>query len=209
MKKLLVIVLAVFFANAALFAEGWQVNAGIHLSKLTVSDEDNDYREQESNTPISIAIAKEFKKTESGDWLLELSLMTGEKYEEKYLGYSISAAFEIKMKTAFFASLYYQFNTSIAALKPYAGLGLGAASLKVSDVASASGSPFVNGSASGTNFAYQLAIGANYFFNENIAAGLGYGYRYYGSIEIDWDSNDKQIIDVDSRGLFAKVTYRF
>ncbi|MDR2905212.1 MAG: porin family protein [Helicobacteraceae bacterium] len=195
MKKLLAVVLATLFANGALLAkdsgaEGWQISAGLHMSKFKVESE------SENNTPISLAIAKEIMKTKSGDLLLEASLMTPEKYELSYYGI---VDIEIKTKMVFFGSLYYQFNTSVPSLKPYAGLGLGLAFLE------AKGGFCVTGycesdSTSDTSLAYQLAIGANYFFNKNVAAGLGYAIRDYGSIED---------VNVDSSGLFLSATYKF
>ncbi|MDR2906321.1 MAG: porin family protein [Helicobacteraceae bacterium] len=189
MKKLLVIVLAVFFANAALAAEvrsnapkassnasanpntssssdgsdGWQVSAKIHMSKFKVSgtfldldDGFKSYSGSKSNTPFSIAIAKEIMKSDSGDLLFEASFMTGEKHEEtdsysesdSYdYGYghtenatvTISTSGKAEMKMALFASLYYQFNIpSVAGLKPYLGAGLGLAKLKATQSATLS-----------------------------------------------------------------------
>ncbi|MDR2905599.1 MAG: outer membrane beta-barrel protein [Helicobacteraceae bacterium] len=251
MKKLLAIVLAVFFANAALAAEsrlsgsnassnssssnsstpdgseGWQISVGAHLSKFKVSDEEESYTK--NNTPFSIAIAKEIAKRDSGDWLLEFSLMTAEKWDEKaseidyYYGaaHTISATFEIETEYALFASLYYQFNTLDGAFKPYIGAGLGLASIKPTLTGCVSG-PYVNGcvsflktkdnsdDSSSITGAFQFSLGANYFFTKNVAAGLGWGYRNYGSIKIEYDDpSDNFTIKVSSSGLFGKLTYRF
>jgi opacity protein-like surface antigen len=208
------------------------------MSKFKVSEPDllddafdHSFGGSKSNTPFSIAIGKEISKNNSGDWLLEFSLMTGEKYEGSlkesyaYTDYwgdtyseSYSIALEVKMTMALFASMYYQFNVpSVAGLKPYLGAGLGLASIKasLSDTYCESDPYYGNdcdsdtlGDASGTNLAYQLALGADYFFNKNVALGLGWGYRNYGSVKIDYGRrNDK--VDLSSSGLFGKLTYRF
>ncbi|MDR2904817.1 MAG: outer membrane beta-barrel protein [Helicobacteraceae bacterium] len=237
MKKLLVVILVVFFANAALAAEsrlkssgsagvsaenssvvnsseGWQINAGIHMSKFKVSA--GDTSDSKNNTPFSLAIAKEISTSNSGGVLFELSLMTGEKYEdsEEYSDGSagVKAEIEMKMQMALFASLYYQFNTAVTGLKPYIGAGLGLASLKLSlsgswdeyDPLFGSDSGSVSISETANSFAYQLGLGANYFFSKNIAAGLGWGYRDYGSL--DWYGEK---VKMKSSGLFGKLTYRF
>ncbi|MDR2904865.1 MAG: outer membrane beta-barrel protein [Helicobacteraceae bacterium] len=212
MKKLLAVVLAVFFASGALLADdGWQISAGAHMSKFKAEGE------SENNTPFSLAIGKEIMKSDSGNALLEFSLMTGEKYEEseseEYYGDSYSFNAKVEMKMAFFASLYYQFNVpSVAGLKPYLGAGLGLAFLKASisesyDI-SGYGSFSASDSFSDTVIAYQLGLGADYFFNKNIGAGLGYAMRDYGELK---GSGDYYIVSakMKSSGLFAKLTYRF
>ncbi|MDR2905649.1 MAG: outer membrane beta-barrel protein [Helicobacteraceae bacterium] len=235
MKKLLVVILAASFANGALLADdGWQISIGAHMSKFKVSSGRDS--ESEKNTSLSIAIGKEIMKTDSGNLLLELSFMTPEKweysesYKEKeyvsgsyYYNYSGSGSVKAEMKMALFANLYYQFNTAVAGLKPYLGAGLGLASLKYSWSGSGSGiyCNYLYGGYSCEDYddsdgysktakavAYQLALGADYFFNKNIALGLGYGYRNYGSIEIGEDY-DKTDIEVKSSGVFGKLTFRF
>jgi opacity protein-like surface antigen len=149
-----------------------------------------------SNTPFSIGIGKGIMKNNTGNVLLEASLMTGEKYDYDF-GWGLNWKFQAEMKMAAFASLYYQLNVaSIAALKPYVGAGLGLAQLKYTS----SGWYYGDSSTSGIGFAWQFALGADYFFNKNIAAGLGYAIRDYGSLEG---------LKMQSSGLFLGATYKF
>ncbi|MDR2905434.1 MAG: outer membrane beta-barrel protein [Helicobacteraceae bacterium] len=242
-----------FFASGALLADdwqadnfrkwldGWQVSVGVHMSKfkgsapgLSESRFSESSNFSKNNTLFSLAISKEIMKSDSGDLLLELSLINSEQYKESGDGYDNTVCYgysicytetyeeklEFTRKPAFFASLYYQFNTPVVGLKPYVGAGLGTASLErkytetytfcvdynvfdsnYCDEESESNSDI----ASKTVIAYQLALGANYFFNKNIAAGLGYAYRNYGSLK----DKDLGSIKMDSSGLFASATYKF
>jgi len=92
-------------------------------------------------------------------------------------------------KQTFFVNAYYDFNATNK-IKPYAGLGIGLARVKV-DMNWAAENPsipdlffFVNESANLRNFAWNLGFGVAYSLTDNIALDLGYRFTDMGKIDL-------------------------
>ncbi len=97
--------------------------------------------------------------------------------------------------------LFKEFDNVVA---PYAGLGLGFASIWGDVTAPA-------GRMSDTVFdlSYQMMVGVNFALNERMDLNIGLKYQYYGEVEHKLDNTEYAVTDVDATEVYFGVAYKF
>ena len=94
----------------------------------------------------------------------------------------------------------YLFQEYAGAIAPYAGLGIGFASIW-GDVGQRSDSVF--------DLSYSAMIGVNFALNERIDLNLGLKYQYYGEIEHELHGEEFAKTDADATEFYFGAVYKF
>lgn len=94
----------------------------------------------------------------------------------------------------------YLFQEYAGAIAPYAGLGIGFASIW-GDVGQLSDSVF--------DLSYSAMIGVNFALNDRIDLNLGIKYQYYGEIEHELHGEEFAKTDADATEFYFGAVYKF
>ena len=97
--------------------------------------------------------------------------------------------------------LFHEFSGTVA---PYAGLGIGFASIW-GDI----DAPYGHLSDSVFDLSYSAMIGVNFALNDRVDLNLGVKYQYYGEIEHEQSGNELAITDVDGTEFYFGAVYKF
>lgn len=98
----------------------------------------------------------------------------------------------------------YLFQEYADAIAPYAGLGIGFASIW-GDVNTPSG----NMSDSVFDLSYSAMIGVNFALNDRVDLNLGIKYQYYGEVEHELGNKEYAVTDVDATEFYFGAVYKF
>lgn len=98
----------------------------------------------------------------------------------------------------------YLFQEYAGAIAPYAGLGIGFASIW-GDI----DTPFGNMSDSVFDLSYSAMIGVNFALNDRVDLNLGIKYQYYGEIEHELGNEEYAVTDVDATEFYFGAVYKF
>lgn len=120
------------------------------------------------------------------------SLYTGA--ENNHFNYDIWA-------NMFNAYLFHEFSDAIA---PYAGLGIGFASIW-GDI----DMPGANFSDSTFDLSYQIMFGVNFALNDRTDFNIGIKYQYYGEIEHKLHGNEFATTTADATEFYFGAAYKF
>lgn len=97
--------------------------------------------------------------------------------------------------------LFQEFSDAIA---PYAGLGIGFASIW-GDI----NTPYATLSDSTFDLSYQVMLGVNFALNNRIDLNLGIKYQYYGEIEHKLHGNEFATTTVSATEFYFGAAYKF
>lgn len=98
----------------------------------------------------------------------------------------------------------YLFQEYAGAIAPYAGLGIGFASIW-GDI----DTPFGNMSDSVFDLSYSAMIGVNFALNDRVDLNLGIKYQYYGEVEHELGDEEYAVTDVDATEFYFGAVYKF
>ncbi len=98
----------------------------------------------------------------------------------------------------------YFFQEYADAIAPYAGVGIGFASIW-GDVDTVIG----NMSDSVFDLSYQAMIGVNFALNNRVDLNLGIKYQYYGEVEHNLNGSEFAVTDVDATEFYFGAAYKF
>lgn len=98
----------------------------------------------------------------------------------------------------------YLFQEYAGAIAPYAGLGIGFASIW-GDIDTPSG----NMSDSVFDLSYSAMIGVNFALNDRVDLNLGIKYQYYGEVEHELGDEEYAVTDVDATEFYFGAVYKF
>lgn len=98
----------------------------------------------------------------------------------------------------------YLFQEYAGAIAPYAGLGVGFATIW-GDV----DAPYGHMSDSVFDLSYQIMLGVNFALNDRIDLNLGVKYQYYGELEHELHDKEFAITDVDATEFYFGAVYKF
>lgn len=98
----------------------------------------------------------------------------------------------------------YLFQEYAGAIAPYAGLGIGFASIW-GDI----DTPFGNMSDSVFDLSYSAMIGVNFALNDRVDLNLGIKYQYYGEVEHELRDEEYAVTDVDATEFYFGAVYKF
>lgn len=98
----------------------------------------------------------------------------------------------------------YLFQEYAGAIAPYAGLGIGFASIW-GDV----GAPGGHMSDSVFDLSFSAMIGVNFALNERVDLNLGIKYQYYGEVEHELHGAEFATTDVDATEFYFGAVYKF
>lgn len=98
----------------------------------------------------------------------------------------------------------YLFQEYAGAIAPYAGLGIGFASIW-GDI----DTPFGNMSDSVFDLSYSAMIGVNFALNDRVDLNLGIKYQYYGEVEHELGNEEYAVTDVDATEFYFGAVYKF
>ncbi len=99
---------------------------------------------------------------------------------------------------------FYLFQEYAGAIAPYAGVGIGFATIW-GDV----NAPYGHLSDSVFDLTYSAMIGVNFALNDRIDLNLGVKYQYYGEIEHQLNNTEFAITDVDATEVYFGAVYKF
>lgn len=97
--------------------------------------------------------------------------------------------------------LFKEFDNVVA---PYAGLGLGFASIW-GDVSA----PVGRMSDTVFDLSYQMMVGVNFALNERVDLNIGLKYQYYGEVEHRLNETEYAVTDVDATEVYFGAVYKF
>lgn len=98
----------------------------------------------------------------------------------------------------------YLFQEYAGAIAPYAGLGIGFASIWGNI-----DTPFGNMSDSVFDLSYSAMIGVNFALNDRVDLNLGIKYQYYGEVEHELGDEEYAVTDVDATEFYFGAVYKF
>lgn len=98
----------------------------------------------------------------------------------------------------------YLFKEYENVVAPYAGVGLGFASIW-GDVNSPAGRMSDNV----FDLSYQLMVGINFALNDRVDLNVGLKYQYYGEVEHQLHNTEYAVTDVDATEVYFGVAYKF
>lgn len=98
----------------------------------------------------------------------------------------------------------YLFQEYADAIAPYAGLGIGFASIW-GDVNTSYG----HMSDSVFDLSFSAMIGVNFALNDRVDLNLGIKYQYYGEIEHELHNEEYAVTDVDATEFYFGAVYKF
>lgn len=98
----------------------------------------------------------------------------------------------------------YLFQEYEQAVAPYAGLGIGFASIW-GDI----DAPYGHLSDSVFDLSYQAMLGVNFALNDRIDLNIGVKYQYYGEIEHKKNHTEYAVTDVDATEIYFGAVYKF
>ena len=96
----------------------------------------------------------------------------------------------------------YLFQEYADAIAPYAGLGIGFATIW-GDVSNP------NMSDSVFDLSFSAMIGVNFALNDRVDLNLGVKYQYYGEVEHQHNGAEYAVTDVDATEFFFGAAYKF
>ncbi len=98
----------------------------------------------------------------------------------------------------------YMFQEFADAVAPYAGLGIGFASIW-GDV----DAPYGHLTDTVFDLSYSIMVGVNFALNNRVDLNLGLKYQYYGEVEHELNNNEIAITDVDATEFYFGAVYKF
>ena len=98
----------------------------------------------------------------------------------------------------------YLFQEYAGAIAPYAGVGIGFASMW-GDV----NTPYANMSDNVFDLSYQAMLGVNFALNNRVDLNIGVKYQYYGEIEHHIGSTEHALTQVDATEFYFGAAYKF
>lgn len=134
---------------------------------------------------LSDNISVEFESSYTG---------TEHKYSTTSFNYDVWA-------NMFNVYLFHEFSDAIA---PYAGLGIGFASIW-GDIHT----PYATLSDSAFDLSYQVMLGVNFALNNRIDLNLGIKYQYYGEIEHKLHGNEFATTTASATEFYFGAAYKF